>query len=54
MKAVEIGISFVVVEVKHSLNTPDCDSKSHQLKTKMYQLNIELVLMTEDSENNYG
>ena len=29
MYAVEIRIAHMVVEVKHSLNTPDCDSKRH-------------------------
>ena len=46
MYAVEIRIAHMVVEVKHSLNTPDCDSKRHQLKTKMNQLYIEFVLVT--------
>ena len=46
MYAVEISIALVVVEVKHSLNTPDCDSKRHQLKAKMNQLYIVFVLVT--------
>ena len=40
MYAVEIRIAHMVVEVKHSLNTPDCDSK------RMNQLYIEFVLVT--------
>ena len=54
MYAVEIRIAHMVVEVKHSLNTPDCDSKRHQLKTKMNQLYIEFVLVTYDSKYNHG
>ena len=54
MQTVQVWIFHVVVEIKHCLQTPNCDCKGYQLKNKVDQLHDEFVLISKHSVHNHS